>query len=287
MFEKRKKLGLALGSGGPKGLAHIGIIKALEENGIPIDFIAGSSIGSLVGGLYAAKGKIFEVEKIVHDINLFQTLSIFIEPTVNQGLNSGQKLAKFIEKNIGDIDFKDLKIPFCAVTTDLKTSKTFLFDKGNVIAGIRASCAVPVFFKPVIDNNEHMLADGGLSAPVPVEIVRKMGADIIIAVNLYENCCENQEATSFKLSSIPGKAITILLNNLAAENIKKADIILNPKVGKVGWRTLLSQKAKFQTIDIGEETMREKLPQLKKMLFVPKENLLKRFFNFLFPAQET
>ena len=118
---KRPKIGLALGSGGPKGLAHIGVIKVLEENNIPIDFMAGSSIGAMVGGFYAAGLSIKEIEKIALSVNWRRVFSILFDPHLKQGLIGGEKLKTFIGDYINGKKFEDCKIPFVVVATDLKT----------------------------------------------------------------------------------------------------------------------------------------------------------------------
>jgi len=143
---KRKntlKIGLALGSGGPRGLAHIGVIKTLVENNIPIDFIAGASAGALVGGAYAATKNIKTIEKIALQVNRRQILSL-IDPTWKHGLIKGIKIERFIENYIGKISFKDLKIPFSAIATDIRTGEMVLMNQGRVASAIRASISIPL-----------------------------------------------------------------------------------------------------------------------------------------------
>ncbi|PIU29168.1 MAG: hypothetical protein COT09_02270, partial [Candidatus Hydromicrobium americanum] len=176
----RPKIGLALGSGGPKGLSHIGIIKVLEENNITIDFIAGASIGSVIGGFYASTKNIKKIEKIALSNNWRQTLPLFFDPSLRQGFVSGRKIKIFIENIIGKIHFKDLKIPFSVVATDIKTGETVIINEGEVALAIRASSSIPLIFKP-LKLDSMLLVDGGLSLPVPVGVVRRMGADLVIA----------------------------------------------------------------------------------------------------------
>ena len=145
---KRPKIGLALGSGGSRGLAHIGVIKALEENNIPIDFIAGSSIGAMAGGFYAAGLSIKKMEEISLETNWRRMFSL-VDPHLKQGLISGEKVKTFIEGYVDGKKIEDCKIPFVAVATDLKTGEIVILNKGEMAQAIRASISIPLVFKPV------------------------------------------------------------------------------------------------------------------------------------------
>lgn len=259
---KQPKIGLALGSGGPKGLSHIGIIKVLEKNNIPIDFIAGVSIGSVVGGFYAYTKNIEKVEEIALSNNWRHTLSLFFDPSLSQGLINGRKIKIFIENIIGKIHFKDLKIPFSVVTTDIKTGKAVIMDKGEVATAIRASSSIPLIFKPVKLGNS-LLVDGGLSIPVPAGVVRGMGADIVIAVNLDADYFSDTKDSNFGFYKIANNSVKLLRYNLASSNIRDADIIINPKVGKVGWNKFIDSKS---VILAGEEAMQLSILQLKELI---------------------
>jgi NTE family protein len=260
--QMRPKIGLALGSGGPKGLSHIGIIKVLEENNIPIDFIAGSSIGSVIGGFYAATKDIKKIEEIALSNNWRQTLSLFFDPSLRQGFVSGRKIRNFIENIIGKINFKDLKIPLSVVTTDIKTGEAVVIDKGEVALAIRASSSIPLIFKPAKLNN-RLLVDGGLSLPVPVSVVKKMGADLVVAVNLDADYFANNEDRSFGFYKVANSSIKLLRYHLASLNVKDADIVINPKIGKVGWNKFIDSKS---VILAGEEAIQLSMLQLKKLI---------------------
>jgi len=262
--KKRPKIGLALGSGGPKGLAHIGVIKILEKNNIPIDFIAGSSIGAMIGGFYSATKNIKQMEKIALSINWRQILS-FIDPLLHQGLIGGEKIKKFIENHIGKIKFQDLKIPLSVIATDLKTGEIVSINQGDLSSAIRASISIPLIFKPV-KREGRLLADAGLSLPVPVEIARKMGADLVIAVNLDANyfADKNNDKTNLGFYKIANNSINILRHHLASWNVKDTDIVIEPKLGIVHWNKFLNCK---NIILAGESAMRKKLPQLKKLIY--------------------
>jgi len=260
--KKIKKVGVALSGGGWRGLAHVGVLKVLEKNNIPIDFIAGVSIGSVVGGFYAYTKNIEKVEEIALSNNWRHTLSLFFDPSLSQGLINGRKIKIFIENIIGKIHFKDLKIPFSVVTTDIKTGKAVIMDKGEVATAIRASSSIPLIFKPVKLGNS-LLVDGGLSIPVPAGVVRGMGADIVIAVNLDADYFSDTKDSNFGFYKIANNSIKLLRYNLSSSNIRDADIIINPKVGNVGWNKFIDSKS---VILAGEEAMQLSILQLKELI---------------------
>jgi NTE family protein len=264
---KRLKIGLALGGGGAKGLAHIGVIKILEENNIPIDFIAGSSIGALIGGFYSATKDVDLVEKIALNTNWRQLLSL-IDPSLQRGLIGGEKIKKFVERRIGKIKFQDLKIPFSAMATDLKTGEIISMNQGEVASAIRASISIPLIFKPV-KREGRLLADGGLSLPVPAKITRKMGAEVVIAVNLDADCFtnENNNKINFGFYKIANNAINILRYHLALWSTKDADVIVEPELGLgmgiAYWNKFLDGES---VVLAGKSAMKKKLPQLRKLI---------------------
>jgi NTE family protein len=277
-MKKRPKIGLALGSGGPKGLAHIGVIKILEENNIPIDFIAGSSIGAVVGGVYAVTKDIKLIEETIINTNWRQILSL-IDHSFRQGLVGGEKLKKFIEGYIGKVKFQDLKIPLSVIATDLKTGETISINQGEVVSAIRSSISFPLVFKPV-KQGDKLLADGGLSLPVPVEIVREMGAELVIAVNLDADYFTNGDNNKANLGfyKIANNSINLLRYHLASWNIKDADIIVEPKLGIVHWNKFLDGR---DIVLAGEEAMRDTLPQLKELVYQKSKKGLEKYFDFL------
>lgn len=183
---KKKKVGLVLGSGGAKGLSHIGVIKFLEELDVKIDFIAGASIGALIGGAYASGLSIKEIEDIALETDLTSTAKLFSPGFGKSGLVTGSKVQEFLTSKLGNKNIEDLKIPFTAVATDIITGQEIHFNKGDLVEAIRASISIPIVFQPVIRNN-IVLVDGGLVNPVPINVVREMGADHIIAVNILSS----------------------------------------------------------------------------------------------------
>lgn len=176
------KIGLALGSGASRGWAHIGVIQALEEMGVQIDVVSGCSIGSYVGAAYAS-GKLPELAKWVESLTEWQVYALMGVGFHKGGLVSGLKVFKALQDNFSFESFEELNKPFAAVATDLYSGREVDFTSGPVIEAVRASCAIPGLFPPLLFKN-RWLVDGGVVNPVPVNMCRMLGADIVIAVNL-------------------------------------------------------------------------------------------------------
>ena len=184
-YKKRGlKIGLALGSGSARGLAHVGVIMALEAYNIPVDIISGTSIGSVIGSLYASGATVRQLEEVALSIKKSKTLFMIDPVFPHSGLISGDRIEKMLNQfAIKDKIFDDLKIPFAAVATDVESGAKVILNQGKVIDAVRASISIPGIFTPV-KYQDYYLVDGGVVDPVPVDVVKMMGADIIIAVNL-------------------------------------------------------------------------------------------------------
>jgi len=177
-----RKIGLALGSGSARGWAHIGVIKALTEAGIQIDYVAGTSIGAVVGAVYAS-GNIKTLEDVVLQFDWKKIIYFLDVVFPKSGLIDGNRIAEFVRSHVKEKNIEDLLLPFCAIATDLATGNELTIREGNIIEAVRASIAIPGIFTPSKRNN-RILVDGGLVNPVPVSAVREMGADLVIAVDL-------------------------------------------------------------------------------------------------------
>lgn len=256
-----RKVGLALGSGSARGLAHIGVIKVLVENNIPIDYIAGCSIGSVVGALYAAKKDITYIENLIYSLNKKQALSL-IDMAPRYGFIKGEKIEKYLEEIIGTKNFYDLKIPFAAVATDLRTAESIVFKNGDLIKAIRSSISIPVAFKPV-EYDGRLLTDGGTAMPVPAQVVRSMGAGLVIAVDLNSDYETVHSKNKFNTADMINVALDLMVTNLSNYNNSAADVVVRPKVGKITWNDMFNPKA---VILEGERVMNEALPQVERFL---------------------
>lgn len=277
----RRKIGLALGGGGMRGYAHIGVLKVLEKNNIPIDFISGTSIGSIIGALYAYYKSVEKLEEIALSADWHKLLS-FIDPSILKGgLIEGERIREFIEKNIKHSRFEDLKIPLTIIATDINTAKMIEIKEGDVSSAVRASISIPLVIKPV-ELDGKFLVDGGLSSPVPTASVRRMGADVIIAVNLDNDSYFRKDSKVGSL--IASRSIQILQYHLAKKDLRYADIIIEPEVGDVGIISvehILENKRK-EVMMKGEIAAQNSLDQIKKAINKPikKSCFFERFLGF-------
>jgi len=265
-MNKRKKIGLALGSGGAKGLAHIGVIKTLLENNIPIDYIAGSSIGAWIAahfGLYQDISKLEEYT-VLKKKEKFYTL---LEPAYKGGIIKGKKLEKLLSKWLENASFKDTKIPIKIVTTDLVSGESFVISKGSLVTAVHASMAIPTLFKPV-EYKDRFLIDGGVSNPVPDDVVRGMGADIVISVNL-DNYQKNEKfgLKDLKIKRTASRGLNIMRHYLAEYSIRNSDFIIEPylpDLGIIRWKKYFTKEFGPKIINIGVKETKEFIDDIKK-----------------------
>ena len=255
------KVGLALGGGGARGLSHIGVLNILSDAGIKIDYIAGTSIGAMIGAFYAFSKNSKDIESLALSTDWKKVLTL-IDPTIHQGILNGDKVKQYIKDFMGDKSFSDLQIPLAIVATDLKTAESVVFKKGNVILALRASISLPLIFKPVMIKN-RILSDGGLSVPIPVDVVRDMGADIVIAVNLDNIYMFENDSDDFGFYKIANNSINILRYHLANSNVKNADFVINPKVARFGIGQFLDAK---DIIKEGEKATKKEINKILKII---------------------
>lgn len=181
MAEKQCKTGLALGSGAARGMAHIGVLKVLEKTGVRIDAIAGTSIGAFIGALYASGVSVAQMEEVACNVD-WRQLARLLDPTLpTSGLIDGRKVAQFMAELLPVQTFEELKIPLAVVATDVETGEMLIIKKGNLLQALQAAIAFPGIFTPV-RFGDRFLVDGGLCNPVPVDVVRELGADFVIGV---------------------------------------------------------------------------------------------------------
>lgn len=283
------KIGLALGEGGRRFYIHIGVLKALENADIKIDYIAGTSIGSLIGGLYALWEDIDKIEKYSltpdfdkyymsprEDIkleNIDETPFVLFYSEISKGkidfkllkgLMDGKIIRDKIDRLTNWATFEyDLKIPFKVVTTDLTKGEKVVISKGKISNAIAASMSAPGLFIP-FEFEDRILVDGGLIDPVPVDVVREMGADIVIGVNLRD-VQEDAPPVFDNVISILYRSVYIMLGELNDISANKADIVIRPHyVGP--FSTGMEKENKIQLIKLGEEETKKIIPLLKKLI---------------------
>ena len=197
-----EKIGLALGSGSAKGWAHIGVIKALTEAGIHIDYVAGTSIGAVVGSVYAS-GRIATLEDVALQLDWKKVVNLLDIVFPKSGIIDGNKITEFIREQVKTKTIEELPLPFAAVSTDLATGREVVIREGDIIEAVRASASVPGVFTPISKAGMFLL-DGGLVNPVPVSVVREMGADFVIAVDLnHDIISKKSDDISVAYDSVP------------------------------------------------------------------------------------
>ncbi|MGV8899650.1 MAG: patatin-like phospholipase family protein [Burkholderiaceae bacterium] len=219
------KIGLALGGGAARGFAHIGVIKALEAQGIVPDIVVGTSAGSLVGALYAAGNNGFALQKMAMEMDE-AAISDWSVPLFSKfsGIIKGQGLQNYINKTIRDVPIEKLEKSFGAVATDLNTGQPILFQRGNTGMAVRASSAVPSIFQPV-KIGSRTYVDGGLVSPVPAKFARDMGADFVIAVNISSQA---DVLTASGSLDVLLQTFTIMGQRINKYELREADIVIEP-----------------------------------------------------------
>lgn len=257
---RKVRIALALGGGAARGFAHIGVIKALEAQGIRPDIIVGTSAGSVVGALYASGYDGFALQKIAMEMDE-ATISDWAIPFFGKstGVLKGDALQAYVNKAVRNQPIEKLKIPFGAVATDLKTGKPILFRRGNTGMAVRASSAVPGVFQPVTIAGVTYV-DGGLVAPVPVRFAKEMGAEFIIAVNI--SSATEAQATASNLDVLM-QTFTIMGQRLNHFELKDADIVVTPALGAMGSADFNGRNL---AVLAGEQAAAAVMPQLKAKL---------------------
>lgn len=237
---QRKKVGLALGGGYARGLAHIGVLEVLEREGIPVDIIAGTSIGALVGALYAREMDTGLMKKQAQQLDILGLTSLVDLTVPHGGFIAGKRVTSLLRRLIGDVSFKDLNLPLACVATDILTGDEVIINEGPVLEAVRASISIPLIFT-VVEAQGRYLVDGGLVNPVPVSVVKAMGADIIIAVDVTPDKAERSDYLSknHKTSKSPG-IIQVLIQSIyistylsARTGSDGADIIIHPHLAHI------------------------------------------------------
>lgn len=277
----RPKLGLALGGGGTRGLAHIGVLRQLEREGVQIDYIAGTSMGAIVGGLYAAGMSVDEIEKLFRNKSLQKSydtvpipvrlslIPIFYVPHIfgyhpYDGLYRGNKFANFVSDKVPATqrNIECSRIPFCAVASNLLDGKAYAISTGNIGRALQASSAIPALRKPVPWQGK-LFVDGGVINNIPVTQCREMGADIVIAVDVDESLEILQKKHFRKIGSVGNRCVNMHLFKLDEPQVQKADMTIHPNVNGI---ELLSRKQKDIDICIkaGEEAAKKAVPEIQQ-----------------------
>ncbi len=268
----KRKVGLALGGGAARGIAHIGVLNVLEKEGIPIDVIAGTSAGAIVGSLYArSKNAALIKEKIAGMSG--RRLTRLIDPALPRtGFIKGEKFSDLLESFLGgNIKFSDLLIPFACTATDIDTGEAVVLDRGSVIEAVRASISLPGIFT-VVRRGGRYLVDGVLTNPVPVNLAQKMGADFVIAVNVIPGVLDraHQSVKESTKGAREPNIIHVLLQSihigtysLVKSSLEKADVVIEPDVVHIGAAEFHHAQ---EGIRLGELAAQAAVPEIRSRL---------------------
>lgn len=256
----QKKIGLALSGGGARGFAHIGVLKALVDNNIPIDMIAGTSAGSIAGGAFASGMPVDDIAEMAGRVGYANMMRPALGVT---GMFSNAPMGKFLGKYFPVTRLEELPTPFAAAAFDLEKGKMIVLkDSGDLLTAIRASCAVPGVFTPVRDADGRLLVDGGVASPLPVDIVKEMGADIVIAVDLMA-CGSTFRANSRTVLGIMIRSAMSLLKVAGIHEQKNADVVIVPAIAHIRPDQIRRGK---ELIELGEAATMDSIDQIKKAI---------------------
>ncbi len=257
------RVGVALGGGGARGLAHIGVLKAFEEGDVPIGAISGTSVGALIGSLYAAGVTTAQMEQMSEQIG-WSSLTNYSRYSLMRLFLTEEKLSSanmevYLRQQIGDIHFDQLKIPFACVATDLQTGERVIFREGPVALGARASATIPGMFEPV-EFRHRYLVDGGLVTNLPTDLLSLMKSDLIVAIDVTADISQNKPKT---VLGILNQSIAIMSQRLAKDELTRAQVVIRPKMGDIGPMDLARSD---ESIDAGILAGRKAVPEIKRLI---------------------
>jgi predicted acylesterase/phospholipase RssA/CRP-like cAMP-binding protein len=283
-------VGLALGTGSARGLAHIGVIRVLEREGIAVDMVAGSSMGALVGAAWAVGKSADEMEQIAHSVRSKRAFLRLLDPVFpGAGVFRGIRVTNFLRSIVGDLTFADTVIPLKIVATDLNTMEEIVYEDGRLLDAIRASISIPGVFRPVLDDGRTLI-DGGIVDPVPVPVLARAGVSKIIAVNTIPNVEEMKQRDRYRaelrgglprkrrgamrevgpvvetpsnIINIYMRSMHVMQSRMAEEACANADVVIRPILPDGVWYDFYHPE---RYIRCGEAAAQAVLPQLKQLV---------------------
>jgi NTE family protein len=253
------KVALVLGAGAAKGFAHIGVLKVLEADGVPIHMIVGTSAGSFVGSLYAYGYDAYRLQMLSFSVERGD-IADFTVP--DNGFIKGDKIEEYLNKAVRNTPLERMRIPFYAVATDIREGREFVFGRGDAGKAVRASCAIPGIFRPV-RIGDRIYVDGGVVSPVAVDAARKLGADVVVAVDVSADAGGPAPETTIETILV---SVGIMYAKLAASQLTRADIVIRPKVGHIGSADFTRR---HEAILEGEKAAQAALPRIRSLLSRP------------------
>lgn len=256
----RPRIGLALSGGAARGIAHVGVLRALEENEIPIDAIAGASAGALIGGSYASGLSVEQLEAMARKFRWRHTSRLSFS---RLGLQSNARMEQFLQTHLPTTRFEQLRIPFAAMVTELHSGNLIVMrDTGDLAFAIRASTCIPGLYVPARDGNGRQLVDGGLVCNLPIRQTRQLGADIVIGVDL------NAAGATFfdkprTLLGVMARTFVAVEGIVSRQERAEAELIIVPKIGHIRWD---QTKRGDELIKAGYDAARESIDGIKRLI---------------------
>jgi len=252
------RVALVLGGGAARGFAHVGVIRLLEQEKIPIHLVVGTSVGSLIGAIYAAAPDSLKLESIAFQLERNDLVDYSIL-TLKKGLIVGDRLERFVSQNVAVSRIEDLRIPFAAVATDIRTGERVVLNRGPLAPAVHASCALPGIFQPV-ERDGRLLVDGGVLESLPVPTAKFLGADVTIAVDVGARVMDIQAAD---VVTVIIQALNISGAEIRRRHAQEADVLIHPDVNGV---SAFDFTQKERCVQAGVDAAREALPRIREVL---------------------
>jgi len=249
-----------LSGGAARGMAHVGVLRAFLENGIQIDCVAGTSAGSIVAGAFAAGMPLEQIEEFGRTLRWRDIGRVTMS---RLGVQSNERLEQYLRARLPVTKFEELRVPFAAVATDLATGQAVVLkDEGDVPFAIRASCTIPGWYVPVLDQHGRQLVDGGLVAVIPATVTRALGADVVIAIDV------NSEGATFitPSSSVIGvllQSMMVVQKTASSYQREMSDLVISPKVGHIRWDEMGRAE---ELMEAGYQAGIESIPQVREVI---------------------
>ncbi|MEW6118038.1 MAG: patatin-like phospholipase family protein [Nitrospirota bacterium] len=250
---KPAKVAVVLGAGAARGFAHIGVLKVLESNGIPVHMIVGTSAGSFVGSLYAYGYNAYQLQKMALTIEKGDIADLTIP---DNGFIKGELLEQYINRMVKNTPMEKLRIPFYAVATEIQSGQEVVFGRGNTGAAVRASCSIPGVFRPVRVGSQTFV-DGGVVSPLAIDAARQQGADIVIAVDISSDL--DRTLPESTIDTIL-QSVNIMYAKISTLQLPRADVVIRPKVGHIGSSDFLKR---HEAVLEGERAALEAMPKIR------------------------
>jgi NTE family protein len=253
---KALKVALVLGAGAAKGFAHVGVLKVLEANRVPVHMVVGTSVGSLVGSLYAYGYPAYDLQKIAMGLERGELVDLTVP---DNGFVKGELLEAYVNRMLRGATMEKLRVPFYAVATDIGSGKEMVFGKGNTGLAVRASCSIPGVFQPV-RIGDRTYVDGGVVSPAAVDAARRLGANVVIAVDISGGVSGVVPETT--LDTI-FQSVNVMHAKIAADQLSRADVVIHPKVGYIASGDFTKR---HEAILEGEKAAQDALPKIQALL---------------------